>query len=174
MKAATRRRRRRRRRKRKRKKKRRRKRTCHRRTQSCVQTFTVGLNVLDRDEKHINDTINLNFEDILAEPDVAHGFDPIWRSAFILFTGTRFWIYRLLSAILALPLALVWGITFSLITFFSVWFATPILRIMDVFLFYIRRVWVALVQTTLEPVANAVGGCFSNVKLTHNNQVQTV
>lgn len=82
----------------------------------------------------------LNFEDVLAEPDVAHGFDPIWRSAFILFTGSRFWIYRLLSAFLALPLALVWGITFSLITFFSVWFATPVLRIMDVFLFFIRRV----------------------------------
>jgi hypothetical protein len=84
--------------------------------------------------------LQLNFEDVLAEPDVAHGFDPIWRAAFILFTGSRFWIYRLLSAILALPLALVWGITFSLITFFSVWLATPLLRIMDVFLFYIRRV----------------------------------
>ena len=33
---------------------------CHRRTQSCVQTFTVGLNVLDRDEKHINDTVNVS------------------------------------------------------------------------------------------------------------------
>jgi hypothetical protein len=33
---------------------------CHRRTTSCVQTFTVGLNVLDRDEKHINDTINVS------------------------------------------------------------------------------------------------------------------
>merc|ERR1711928_215904 len=43
----------------------------HRRTQSCVQSFTVGLNVLDRDEKHINDTINLNFEDVLAEPDAS-------------------------------------------------------------------------------------------------------
>lgn len=34
--------------------------SCHRRTQSCVQTFTVGLNVLDRDEKHINDTVNVS------------------------------------------------------------------------------------------------------------------
>ena len=82
----------------------------------------------------------LNFKDVLAEPDVAHGFDPIWRSAFILFTGSRYWIYRLLSALLALPLALIWGITFSLLTFFTVWFATPILRILDVFFFYIRRV----------------------------------
>merc|ERR1712127_1106202 len=134
--------------------------TAHRRTQSCVQTFTVGLNVLDRDEKHINDTINLNFEDVLAEPDASHGFDPIWRSAFILFTGSRYWIYRLLSALFALPLALVWGVLFSLITFVSVWLATPVLRILDVVLFYIRRVLVALVQTTLEPVANAFGGCF--------------
>lgn len=33
---------------------------CHRRTQSCVQSFTVGLNILDRDEKHINDTVNVS------------------------------------------------------------------------------------------------------------------
>ena len=82
----------------------------------------------------------LNFEDVLAEPDASHGFDPIWRSAFILFTGSRYWIYRLLSALLALPLALVWGIAFSLITFVSVWLATPVLRILDVVLFYIRKV----------------------------------
>jgi len=132
----------------------------HRRTQSCVQSFTVGLNVLDRDEKHINDTINLNFEDVLAEPDASHGFDPIWRSAFILFTGSRYWIYRLLSALLALPLALVWGIAFSLITFVSVWLATPVLRILDVVLFYIRKVVVALMQTAVEPVASAFGACF--------------
>jgi hypothetical protein len=82
----------------------------------------------------------LNFEDVLAEPDVSHGFDPIWRSSYVLFTGSRYWIYRLLAALFALPLALVWGITFSLITFFSVWFATPALRILDVVLFYVRRV----------------------------------
>lgn len=141
-----------------------------------LANFTVGLNVLDRDEKHINDTVNLNFEDVLAEPDVSHGFDPIWRSSYVLFTGSRYWIYRLLAALFALPLALVWGITFSLLTFFSVWFATPALRILDVVLFYIRRIWVALIQTTLEPVANAVGGCFTNIKVAHtNNQpLQTV
>lgn len=91
----------------------------------------------------------LNFEDVLAEPEAAHGFDPIWRSAYILFTGSRYWIYRLLAAIFALPLALVWGVTFSLITFFSVWFATPVLRIMDVFLFYIRRVFIHKIPISL-------------------------
>lgn len=147
---------------------------CHRRTASCVQTFTVGLNVLDRDEKHINDTVNLNFEDVLAEPDSMHGFDPIWRSSFILFTGSRYWIYRLLSALLALPLALVWGVLFSLISIFSVWFATPILRILDIVLFYIRRVWVALVNTAIEPVAMAFGGCLAKRSHSQSAPLQSV
>ena len=82
----------------------------------------------------------LNFEDVLAEPDSAHGFDPIWRTSYVLFTGTRFWIYRLLAAVFAIPLAIVWGVAFSLITFFSIWFTTPVLRILDVVLFYVRRV----------------------------------
>lgn len=36
------------------------------------------------------------------------------------------------------------------------------------------QIWVALVNTTLEPVASAVGGLLSNVRVTHNNQLQTV
>lgn len=82
----------------------------------------------------------MNFEDVLAEPDSAHGFDPMWRMSYVVFSGTRYWIYRLLAAVFALPLSLLWGVTFSLITFFSIWLATPVLRVLEVALFYIRRV----------------------------------
>ena len=41
--------------------------------------------------------------------------------------------------------------------------------------FLFIQVWVALIQTTLEPVTNAIGGCFSNVKVAHTNHtLQTV
>ncbi|KAH8029529.1 hypothetical protein HPB51_001254 [Rhipicephalus microplus] len=30
----------------------------HKRSPSCVETLTIGLNLLDRDEKHVNDSIN--------------------------------------------------------------------------------------------------------------------
>lgn len=82
----------------------------------------------------------MNFEDVLAEPEHSQGFDPIWRVAYLLFTGSRTWIYRLLAAVFALPLALIWGVAFSLLTFISVWLATPVLRVLEVVLFYVRRV----------------------------------
>jgi len=84
--------------------------------------------------------MQLNFEDVLAEPGSAHGFDFIWRLSFIIFTGTHSLIYKLLSALLSLPLALFWGIIFSLFSFFSIWLLTPIFVVMNVCFLYIRRV----------------------------------
>lgn len=84
--------------------------------------------------------MQLNFENVLAEPGSAHGFDFIWRLSFRIFTGTHSFIYKLLSALLSLPLALFWGIIFSLFSFFSIWLITPIFVMTDVFFFYFRRV----------------------------------
>ena len=62
----------------------------------CAQNFTVGLNVLDRDEKRVNEHVNVStgwpltpiihyfhiktfiwfqilFEDVIGEPDPTHG-----------------------------------------------------------------------------------------------------
>merc|ERR1712059_58399 len=44
---------------------------------SCINTNSRGLNMEARDSQGINDEINLDFDDILAEPTSSHGFDPV-------------------------------------------------------------------------------------------------
>jgi len=85
-----------------------------------AQNFTVGLNVLDRDEKGINEHVNLTFDDIIGETDANQGFEFIWRLSFLLFNFTKFWLYRIIAALLAIPLALIWAVVFALINLISV------------------------------------------------------
>merc|ERR1712223_60809 len=72
---------------------------------SCIDTLSSGLDLGSRDSQGINVEIDLDFDDVIAEPKAAHGFDPIWRLSFILFSQTKLWTYRILAALLAAPLS---------------------------------------------------------------------
>merc|ERR1712157_29078 len=66
---------------------------------SCIDTLSSGLDLGARDSQGINVEIDLDFDDVIAEPKAAHGFDPIWRLSFILFSQTKLWTYRILAAL---------------------------------------------------------------------------
>merc|ERR1712181_149973 len=88
---------------------------------SCIDTLSSGLDLGTRDSQGINVEINLDFDDVIAEPKAAHGFDPIWRLSFILFSQTKLWTYRVLAALLAAPLSILWGLLFSILSVVYVW-----------------------------------------------------
>merc|ERR1712066_1004468 len=56
---------------------------------SCIDTLSSGLDLGTRDSHGINVEIDLDFDDVIAEPKAAHGFDPVWRLSFILFSQTK-------------------------------------------------------------------------------------
>merc|ERR1711971_872202 len=64
---------------------------------SCIDTLSSGLDLGTRDSHGINVEIDLDFHNVIAEPKAAHGFDPIWRLSFILFSQTKLWTYRILA-----------------------------------------------------------------------------
>lgn len=137
----------------------------HRRRPSCGRAFTIGLNLLDRDEKRVNDHVNLQFEDVLAEPDGVHSFDGVWRTSYATFVGARVWLYRLLAAVIALPCAILWGATFALLSLAHVWAITPLLRVLDLFFFFVKRVWSSIVHTLCDPIFESCGMLFTNIRL---------
>merc|ERR1711902_40989 len=116
---------------------------------SCIDTLSSGLDLGTRDSQGINVEIDLDFDDVIAEPKAAHGFDPIWRLSFILFSQTKLWTYRILAALLAAPLSIL-----------CVWIIRPVMRIVETLLAIFRRFWVVLLNATLAPVCDAVGGIF--------------
>merc|ERR1712184_170294 len=127
---------------------------------SCIDTLSSGLDLGARDTQGINVEIDLDFDDVIAEPKAAHGFDPVWRLSFILFSQTKLWTYRILAALLAAPLSILWGLLFSLLSVLYVWLIRPVMRIVETVLAIFRRFWVVLLNATLAPVCDAVGGIF--------------
>ncbi|XP_013786983.1 caveolin-1-like [Limulus polyphemus] len=148
--------------------------TTHKRALSCGQDLSVGVNLLDRDERHINDHINLVFEDVLAEPDATHGFDGVWRVANLTFFYTRHWLYRVLSALVALPCGLIWGILFALLSLINIWLITPVLRTLEVFLAIVKRVWSGVIRTALDPLFQSCGLCLGNISTTVTSTRQEI
>jgi hypothetical protein len=84
--------------------------------------------------------LQLSFDDVLAEPSSAMGFDGIWKLSFILFSHTKLWFYRLFAAILALPAAIIWGFIFSVISVVYIWILAPVLRLFELGVAIVRRV----------------------------------
>jgi hypothetical protein len=134
-----------------------------------AQNFTAGLNIHDRDEQKINEQVNLNFEDILGETDANQGFEFIWRLTFLIFNFTKFWLYRVLAALLAIPLAILWAVVFALLSVTSVWFCTPLLKIFDLLLFHVHKVWSGLIRTVLGPFFEVGGLLFANIRTKHES-----
>jgi len=135
----------------------------------CAQNFTVGLNVLDRDEKRVNEHINILFEDVIGEPDPTHGFEFVWRLTYLLFNATRFWFYRIIAAIIAIPLALLWALIFAFINLATIWLITPLLRIFDIVLHYTHRVWSGIIRTILDPFFTSGALLFNNMRSRREN-----
>ncbi|XP_054721713.1 caveolin-3-like [Uloborus diversus] len=152
------------------KKKKEKKEKTHKRTTSLAEKLTTGLNLLDRDDRNVNDHVNIVFEDLLAEPDASHGFDAVWRMAFIVFSGTKLWVYRIVSALLAIPCGFLWGAVFSILTLVNVWVISPTLRTFDVFMHILHRVWSAVVHTFLDPIFLSVGHLCSNININNTSR----
>ena len=96
--------------------------------------------VAGRQLKISTDLLQLDFDDVLAEPKAAQGFEWVWRLSFVLFSQTKEWLYKVFSALLAVPLALVWALVFALVSVVHIWVLTPGLRLFDLFLALVRRV----------------------------------
>jgi len=124
---------------------------------SCVETLSSGLDMTSRDKSGINIEIDLDFSDVLAEPSSAHGFDPLWRLSFILFSRTKLWLYRLVSAVLVLPASILWAVIFALFTIFYVWLIRPTIKILEVVFAVVKKVWICVLSSTVEPLFTALG-----------------
>jgi len=138
-------------------------------TEECPM-MTIGINMLDRDEKGIIDHIKLQFEDVFAEPDGYHSMDCAWRLTYRVFTGTRCVLYKLLSLICALPCAVVWGITFALLSVCNIWACVPFGRALTIPAIWIAKMWNFVVRSLFDPLFRSCGLCLGGITLRRFDQ----
>lgn len=113
----------------------------------------------------------VEFEDIIAEPDGTHSLDGVWKLSYTTFTVTKYWCYRILSAIFGIPVALLWGFLFACISFCHIWAVMPCIKSCLIESQCISRIYSLCIQTFCDPFFQALGKIFSSVRVALRKEV---
>jgi len=132
---------------------------------NCIDLISKDLDLGNRDSNNVNVLIDLDFDDVLAEPRAAQGFDWVWRLAFVVFSQTKLWIYKIFAALVAVPVSILWAVVFAAITVIYVWIIAPALRLVDLSLAIIKKIVVGVLGVTVAPLSAALFSGCSKVKI---------
>jgi len=124
-----------------------------------------AINMVDRDERNVNEHMKLVFEDILAEPDTNHSFDCAWRLTYRTFSCSRCVIYKFVALLFAIPCALIWGIVFALLAVLNIWAVVPAARALTIPAIWIAKAWNFIIRSLFDPLFRSCGLCFSSIHM---------
>lgn len=125
----------------------------------------ADLEYKNRDPEQIHSGLKVNFRDVIAEPEGAHSFATVWGTSFKTYSISKFWCYRLLTAVLGIPFALFWGIYFAVLAFMNVWFIVPFTKAFVIQMKFVSKVWGIFVGTFLDPFFTSIGRVFSAIRV---------
>merc|ERR1711879_963246 len=124
-----------------------------------------GLNYKERDPQNLHDGLKVNFKDVIAEPDGVHSFQTVWGTSYKTYSVSKYWCYRVLTAVLGVPFALFWGLYFAFLAFLNVWCVVPFVKCFMIQIKFISEIWSLLVKTFLDPFFESIGKIFANIRL---------
>ncbi|XP_035517922.1 caveolin-3-like [Morone saxatilis] len=119
----------------------------------------------NRDPNQINeDLIKINFEDVIAEPAGIHSLDCVWKCSRDTFTVSKCWFYRILTAILGIPLSLLWGLLFACMSFCRIWAIVPCMKTCAIQFHCLWKPYLLILRFLVQPVFDAMGKIFRGAK----------
>ncbi|OCT67296.1 caveolin-3 [Xenopus laevis] len=139
---------------------------------SNTEALTKEIDLVQRDPKKINqEVVQVDFEDVIAEPDGTHSFDGVWKASSTTFTVTKYWCYRMLSAIFGLPLALLWGFVFACLSFCHIWAVVPCVKSYLIEVQCLGQFYAICVRTFCDPIFEAVGKVLGGIRVALRKEV---
>uniref|UniRef100_A0A3B4V8L7 Caveolin n=1 Tax=Seriola dumerili TaxID=41447 RepID=A0A3B4V8L7_SERDU len=129
-------------------------------------SLTWEVDLINRDPKQINeDAVKVNFEDVIAEPVGVHSVDGVWKASYTTFTVSKYCCYRCLTAILGIPLSLIWGLLFACLSFCHIWAVVPCVKSCVIESQCLSRIYSLVIHTFIGPFFEAWGKMYSGVKV---------
>ncbi|KAM4618576.1 caveolin-2 [Polymixia lowei] len=124
----------------------------------------------DRDPNDINAHLKVGFEDVIAESSSTHSFDKVWIGSHAVFELVKYVFYRLLSTLLAVPMAFLLGLVFGVISCIHIWVVMPVIQSLMMILPSVQVVWRSLTDMFIVPLFHSMGKSLSSVhvKTTQN------
>uniref|UniRef100_A0A1A8LIZ2 Caveolin n=2 Tax=Nothobranchius TaxID=28779 RepID=A0A1A8LIZ2_9TELE len=119
----------------------------------------------DRDPHDINTHLKVGFEDVIAEPGSTHSFDKVWIGSHAAFELVKFFCYRLMSTLLAVPLAFILGLVFGVLSCVHVWLVMPMVQSFMMLLPSLQVVWRSLTDLFVTPLSHSMGRLLSSIQV---------
>ena len=131
------------------------------------------LRLLSREPAHVQSCLPLLlftqvfFQDVFAEPDGSHSIDGVWQASFTTFVATKYWCYRIITALCGIPTAILCGIYFACLSFDYIWCIMPCLKAYTIELQCLGKLFSLCVRTFFDPFFESVGRIFGGVRVEH-------
>ncbi|TSS60360.1 Caveolin-2 [Bagarius yarrelli] len=119
----------------------------------------------DRDPRDTNSHLKVDFQDVIGEPGSVHSFDSVWIGSHALFELVKLVFYRVLTTLLAVPMALVAGLVFGALSCVHIWIMMPLVHSCMMTLPSLRLIWSSLMETLVRPLFRSMGVCLSSISI---------
>jgi len=127
------------------------------------------LDMENRDPNGMNKFIQVEFDDVLAEPEGAHSMDCVWKNSACCFKNARNIVYKLFTLFCGCFIACGWGCTFGCLTIEMVWCYVPMLRYLHILTRPIRKIISIMLSTYVAPMFEAMGMGLSRIHITKSD-----
>ncbi|OWF53212.1 caveolin-1-like isoform X1 [Mizuhopecten yessoensis] len=121
-----------------------------------------------RDANEINTHLQVEFEDVFAEPYGTHSVECIWKVTFICYRCTKTCCYNLCAIFTGVFVAFYWGMEFAFLTYTHVWCCTPGMRMFIIQCNQCQKCFGTVINCFLAPVCESCGLFFSNIAVSHH------
>jgi len=122
-------------------------------------------NQSDRDPNKINNEIQIQFEDIIAEPEGYHSSKYVWHMSYTIYNFGKDAAYQLVSFIFGIPLSLLWGCLFASVACCHVWCYSPLRRSHNIKMGCWSQFWSVIISSCFDPLFVSVGKVVGDVNI---------
>ncbi|KAK2874051.1 hypothetical protein Q8A67_021204 [Cirrhinus molitorella] len=119
----------------------------------------------ERDPRQINECLKVSFEDVIAEPVSVRSGDRVWIWSHALFEVSRVWFYRIFTVLLAVPVSLLAGVLFAVLSFVHIWFFTPCVQVVLINTGWLQTLWSSVLDIIILPLFQSVAKCCSGISV---------
>ncbi|KAK2862022.1 hypothetical protein Q5P01_001555 [Channa striata] len=112
-----------------------------------------------RDPRGINDCLKVTFEDVIAEPVSVRSGDRVWIWSNALFEVSRVWLYRIVTVFLAIPMAVVSGFLFAILSCLHIWMVVPCIQCIFIGTRWLQSLWRIVLGVIIHPFFTSAGKC---------------
>ncbi|KAG9260648.1 caveolin-2 [Astyanax mexicanus] len=124
----------------------------------------------ERDPRQINECLKVSFEDVIAEPMTVRSGDRVWIWSNALFEVSRVWFYRIITVLLAVPVSIIAGILFAILSCLHIWLFTPCVKMVLINTGWLETLWSSILDIIILPFYQSVAKCCGGFSIQLNRQ----